>query len=332
MRSANGKPAGSRESVSLELGVCPVCKTRKFHVLADSEAIRRQVEALWEYQARRLRPGAPIEQFFDRAAFSQAPPFHLVRCAACGTVARNPRESEEAIVDLYARETPPRAAFEDLFMRQKQFYAPRIRSLTKLLGRVGSVLEVGSYVGGFLVAASDAGWSAHGVDVNEHVNAFARACGCSVQAGSIEDLSEKKRFDAIALWNCVDQLPDPQRALAHAHALVAEDGIVALRVPNGSFYTRVLSLKPEMLRNSLLAQNNLLGFPYRHGFTPKSVSMLLRHSGFETICLRGDTLMLASREWMRGWARIEEKLAKKLTRALMPGHMSPWIEVYAKAV
>src|SRR5688572_2665313 len=120
-------PMSDRSSMhdSLELGVCPVCKTSEFRTLADADAIRSQVEDLWQFHTRRLKSGAPVQQLFDRAVFSQAPPIHIVQCTSCGTVLRNPRESQESIVDVYAAEEPPASALEDLFNEQVRFYEER---------------------------------------------------------------------------------------------------------------------------------------------------------------------------------------------------------------
>jgi 2-polyprenyl-3-methyl-5-hydroxy-6-metoxy-1,4-benzoquinol methylase len=314
---------------SLEIGSCPVCKTNDFREIASSEEIRRQVEELWVFHTRRLKPGAPVQQLFDRAVFSQAPPVHIVQCAECGTVSRNPRESQTSIVDLYASEEPPESALEDLFSEQTDFYAPRVRTLERLLGRKGSVLEVGSYLGAFLNAAQKRGWKATGVDVNQRANAFARERGANVLQGTIDDVPEDHRYDVVALWNCLDQLPEPESALLHARALIHEGGIVAARVPNGAFYATLI--RPRF-RRMLLAQNNLLAFPYRNGFTPSSLRTLLSGTGFEVVRMCGDTLVATAGAWTRQWAAAEERIVKAATRLLLPTAHSPWIEVYARAV
>jgi 2-polyprenyl-3-methyl-5-hydroxy-6-metoxy-1,4-benzoquinol methylase len=287
------------------------------------------VEELWAYHTRRLKPGAPVQQLFDRAVFSQAPPVHVVQCEECGTVMRNPRESETSIVDLYANEDPPESALEDLFDEQVAFYAPRVRTLEDLLGRSGNVLEVGSYLGAFLHAAQERGWKATGVDVNKSANAFARARGADVIAGTLDDVPADHRYDVVALWNCLDQLPDPERALLHARALMSDGGIVTARVPNGAFYATLLKSR---FRRTLLAQNNLLAFPYRHGFTPSSLRTLLSGTGFEVVRMRGDTLVATAGSWTHRWAAAEERIVKAATRWLLPTAHSPWIEVYARAV
>lgn len=306
-----------------------MCKTTDFTELASADEIRAQVEELWAFHTHRLKPGAPVQQLFDRAVFSQAPPVHIVKCSHCGTVMRNPRESETTIVDVYATEEPPPAALEDLFSEQVKFFAPRVRVLERLLGRTGSALEVGSYLGAFLSAAQKRGWHATGVDVNERANDFARAHGAEVSAGTLDDVPADQRFDVVTLWNCLDQLPDPERALRQARVLLNERGLVTARVPNGAFYSAMLNAP---MRRILLAQNNLLAFPYRHGFTPASLKTLLSATGFEVERMRGDVLVTTAGAWTRRWAAMEEWLVKATSRAILPRSHSPWIEVYARAV
>jgi 2-polyprenyl-3-methyl-5-hydroxy-6-metoxy-1,4-benzoquinol methylase len=312
---------------SLELGVCPVCKTTDFKFLADADAVRSQMEDLWQFHTRRLKPGAPVHQLFDRAVFSQTPPMHIVECSSCGTVLRNPRESAQTIVDLYAGEEPPASALEDLFAAQVGFYQPRLRRLERLLGRTGNVLEVGSYLGAFLHCAQRRGWQAEGVDVNLSANEFARARGGTVQDGTIEDMNPGRRYDVVTFWNCLDQLPDPERALRHAHALLNEGGMVVARVPNGACYAQ---LHDAPVGRRLLAHNNLLGFPYRYGFTPGSLRTLLHATGFDAVKTIGDTLVSTAGSWTKGWAVLEERALKAITRLLAPASRAPWIEVYAR--
>ena len=42
---------------------------------------------------------------------------------------------------------------------------------------------------------------------------------------------------------------------------------------------------------AVLAQNNLLTFPYRWGFTPQSLTRLLSETGFSVRRIRGDVLV-----------------------------------------
>jgi hypothetical protein len=118
-----------------------------------------------------------------------------------------------------------------------------------------------------------------------------------------------------------------------ARSRLVDGGLLAIRVPNGGFYA---ALRP-LLRGPLagvarlaLAHNNLLGFPYRHGFTPASLSRLLTQEGFRPLAVVGDTLAPIADRWTRGWAAVEERAVKSLLRRLRPLLPAPWFELYAR--
>lgn len=322
-------------STAYELTHCPVCQGAESSELAGPDSVREEMEALWQFHTRRLAGATPPEHLVDRVAFSQRPPLRVVRCDSCGLVYRNPRERAFELDETYAGEAPDESALETLFDNQRRAYAAQARRLTRRLGRRGSGLEVGSYVGAFLAAAADEGWHFEGIDINEHAVRFARARGFSVTLGELDSFDADHRFDAVAIWNCFDQLPDP-RAVAHrARSLVADGGMLAIRVPNGAFYAGVRPALQGPLAGAaraLLAHNNLLGFPYRHGFTPDSLSLLLDKTGFRVEHVHGDTLVPIADEWTRGWAAVEERALKAVLRAIggVRAGGAPWFEVYAR--
>jgi SAM-dependent methyltransferase len=322
-----------RMTMQYEIGGCPACGSTAATEIADGAALRDELEQLWAFHTARLRGDTPPERLHDRIAFSQDPPLRIARCSGCSLLYRNPRERAERLVDLYAGERADPGALRSLFENQRRSYRAQARRLTRLLGRTGTGLEVGSYVGAFLAAAREHGWSFTGVDVNPEANAFAAAEGFDVVRGSIEESTAGTGYDVVAFWNCFDQLPDPRAAVRAARERVRDDGIIALRVPNGDFYARWRSRLRTYLRpvaRALLAHNNLLGFPYRHGFTPASLERLLGAAGFRVAAIEGDVLVPLADEWTRRWAVMEERLLKEAMRLGRDGS-APWIEVYARA-
>jgi hypothetical protein len=307
-------------------------------VVADADSVRREVELLWEFHGRRLRPGTPPEHLADRVAFSHAPPLRVVECRGCGLVYRNPRERAHELRAMYAGDAaPPADVLRALHETQRPMYDAPERRLREVLGRAGSVLEVGSYVGAFLGAAHDRGWSVEGLDVNEPVNEFVRSLGFRVTTGELAALAPGRRHDAVAIWNTFDQLPDPGEAALRARALLTAGGVLAVRVPNGAFYARLRPLLDTPLGPAavtLLAHANLLTFPYRHGFTPRSLERLLDRVGLRVVRVVGDALVPIADRWTRPWAALEERAVKGGTRLAMralPRGAAPWIEVYARA-
>ena len=295
------------------------------------------MEELWGFHTRRLRDDTPPERLTDRVSFSQPPPLRVVQCARCETIFRNPKERAFEVTEAYTDETPSLEALQALHDTQRATYSAQVARLTDVAGRPGRGLEVGSYAGGFLEAARKAGWRFEGLDLNESANEFARSLGFSVSTGDIVALRPSTPYDAIAIWNCFDQLPDPRAAARAAHALLKPNGVFAIRVPNGAFYATVrrrLDGVAGPVARALLAHNNLLGFPYRHGFTVQSISLLLEDTGFDVVRTHGDSLVPIADEWTRGWAAAEERMIKTAVKALaaLDTDGAPWFEVYARQI
>jgi SAM-dependent methyltransferase len=300
--------------------------------------MRDEVEALWAFQTRRLRPDTPPTRLTDRVAFSQRAPIRVVRCRDCGLVYRNPRERDFELRATYARDEPTQATMRTLFQTQRSSFRVQAKRLKQLLGRAGSGLEVGSYVGAFLGAAMEEGWHFEGLDIGEEASHFARQQGFTVTIGSLETFTTKRHFDAVAIWNTFDQLPDPRIAAAAVHRLVSPGGLFAVRVPNGAFYARVRTLLRGPLAGfarALLAHNNLLSFPYRHGFTVESLDTLMTKCGFDVEVIHGDSLVITADRFTKPWAAAEERLIKRAVKTVgalggAGAERAPWLEMYAR--
>jgi SAM-dependent methyltransferase len=326
-----------------ELARCLVCGSADGRELADVEAMRAEVEALWAFHTRRLHAQTPPEHLTDRLAFSQHPPLRLVRCDVCGLVYRNPVERARELTEAYGEDALPTEVLASLHMTQRDAYRAQAKRLTREVGgRVGSGLEVGSYVGGFLTAARELGWRFEGVDVNEAASAYARSIGLRVTVGTIEELAADGaldgRFLTVAFWNCFDQLANPRSAAIAARRVLAPHGVLALRVPNGAFYAALrplLTTAAAPAARLLLAHNNLLTFPYRYGFTPGSMTRLLEQCGFRVQRIVGDVLVPIADRWTRRWAAAEERFLKALLTPIARADgrvgFAPWMEVYARA-
>ena len=325
---------------SYELSRCIVCSSADARELATADAVREEVEDLWAYHSRRLRPDIPSAHLMDRVAFSQRPPLRVVRCKKCGLVYRNPIERASELREIYGDEAPTREVMETLHETQRRWYEMQAQRLSEVAGARSSGIEVGSYVGAFLAAARDVGWQFAGVDVNACTNEFTRSLGFDVHDGTLESLDPARTAGVVAIWNCLDQLADPPATLRAARAHLTTGGLLAIRVPNGACYAalRPLSATPlAAIARTVLAQNNLLGFPYRYGFTPSSLGRLVERLGFDVVHVVGDVLVPIADEWTRPWAATEERVIKIIGRfvaRVSPGDrpLAPWFELYARAV
>jgi SAM-dependent methyltransferase len=300
--------------------------------------VRRELELLWEFHGRRLKEGTPPERLADRLAFTQRPPLRLAHCKACRLVWRNPAEAERELREEY-EEAIDHGVLDALHATQRTAYDAQAGRLTRFHDGTGAVLEIGSYVGGFLAAAGALGWRATGVDINAHTNDYTRGLRLEAIDGDIFAVDQSRSWDAVVAWNCLDQLSDIKDVVRQASLRLRTGGTFAARVPNGGLYAnRRVVMHDRSARAALargvLAQNNLLGFPYRWGFTPHSLTQLLESVGLRVKAVVGDVLVPLADEWTRPWARVEERIAKGLMRALARVRPTdaPWFEIYATRI
>lgn len=323
------------KGTSYEITRCPVCDSTNSSELANREAIQEEVERLWAFHEHRLREGVPPESLSDRVVFSQDPPLRLAQCGSCGHVYRDPRERRESLQAVYDDTTPAESVLHTLFETQRVACAAQAQRLMNVVGKPGRGLEVGSYFGGFLAAARDCGWRFEGIDVSERATAFMLREGFTVSCGEITSVTTSRPYDVIAIWNTFEQLYDSRAVVVAAHRLLRARGTLVVRIPNGRFY----ALWRERLRGPMsgvaervLAHNNLLSFPYRQGFTSRSLERLLHWGGFEVVHVFGDTLVPVADQWTTAFGAAEERVVKRLERLLQHGWHAPWVEVYARAV
>ncbi|HKH94239.1 MAG TPA: class I SAM-dependent methyltransferase [Gemmatimonadaceae bacterium] len=325
-------------AVAYELARCAVCASAESDEIVSIDDAKLEIELLWEYHQKRLDPTTPAEHLMDRVAFSQRPPLRLVRCHDCGLVYRNPVERPSELTAIYEEDRPAENVLRTLHDTQRPAYDAQAARLTEIFGRRGTGIEIGSYVGAFLAAARDAGWQFAGVDVNAETNAFTRSLGFQVHDGTIESLDPARRADVVAIWNCLDQLHDPASAVRAARTHLAAGGMLAIRVPNGACYAafRPLLKSPlAAIAREWLVQNNLLGFPYRFGFTPTAVTRLVERNGMRVEHVFGDVLVPIADRWTKRWAALEERLVKRVIGAgarISSGDrpLAPWFELYAR--
>lgn len=325
---------GSLRKNRYELSPCPVCDGREGIEIADRSAFQREMERVWSFHSKRFRHPVPPMYLTDRVVFSQPSPVRLMRCVECTHLYRSPRESPDTVRRTYSESPVSESLYALLFENQRRAYGAQARRLRSFAKGVRRGLEVGSYMGGFLAAARDEGMSFTGIDVNESAAEFGAQQGLHIATCSLDDLPYSEKADAVAIWNTFEQLPDVRSAALVCRRLLRDGGVLVVRVPNGSFYARWRHrldgpLAPWAER--ILVHNNLLGFPYREGFTPRSMHRLFASAGFSVRRVHGDTLVPISDRWTKQGAALDEWLTKKIQRITQRRWRAPWVEVYARA-
>jgi SAM-dependent methyltransferase len=274
---------------------CIICKNNDAVEIAGSEQLDKEARYREELFRSLFKPHTPDYILKDHIYFTHTYKARLVACKRCGLVYRDPRLSEESATQEYSEDIYHPEWLEASYSAYYNAFKPLMPHLVNKLGsRRPRVLEIGSHVGGFLAAARDFGWDAQGVDLGHCVSDFARSKSLKVFSGPLSEANfPSESFDAVFVWVCFDQLPDPWKDLKEINRILIKGGYLFAKVPNGDFIKIAQQISQGLpsrhLRSYLwkfLAYSILLAFPFQIGYTPSTLRSLLGQSGFENIEIR----------------------------------------------
>jgi SAM-dependent methyltransferase len=153
-----------------------------------------------------------------------------------------------------------------------------------LVGRAGSMLELGCGRGELLAGAHDRGWEVSGVDMTPEFVAEARSRGVDVEEAPIETCRALERtYDAVLLAAVLEHVFDPMLVLRRAASALKPGGVLFVDVPN----ERSLALRVGNLYQRLQGRQWCINLsptfsPYHVvGFSPASLRFALTTTGFE---------------------------------------------------
>jgi 2-polyprenyl-3-methyl-5-hydroxy-6-metoxy-1,4-benzoquinol methylase len=326
--------------------VCPVCRAQSFSVLASAQQLRDECQQRERFVQQRLtrepRPG----ELKDLTDFFHTEDADLLSCAGCGLLVR--AEHERPPAREYAEEEYDANALARQFPRFVRAFRERDQPFRSLLPEGARVLEIGSHIGAFLQVAGEWGWHAEGVDPGKDSGDFARSRGFTVHAGTIEECEfAGEQCDGVFIWNCFDQIENPEPTLRACRRLLRKDGLLAVRTPDGQFY----SLCEGLLRNAevtsdskefvlrTMGYNNLLGFPYFYGYSRGTLQRLIEQYGFWFAGAQPSELLAFPLPEEPGWVQREESRVSAELRLLENSvlvdnsglSIGPWTEAWFRA-
>lgn len=307
---------------------CPACGGAVFVERYSSARIAADIDLRAHFIERRLDHAPEPAERMDLTDFMHGGPGRLLSCRRCGLISREEEGEAHYEDDAYdpnlMAHLYPR--YLEAFRRKEQAYRPLLRPGAR-------VLEVGSHLGAFLQAAEEWDWRPIGLDIGESTSAFARSRGLAVRRTPIEDFRlQQEPAEGIFLWNCFEQLEDPAIILSEAHRLLAPRGLLIVRVPNAGFYRywhRRLQGNNRQGALERLGYNNLLGFPYRRGYTIFTLLKVLGRFDFQPAAGHNSGLIALPIPDMPRWVRSEAPAVsgRRNTPAAVGG---PWIEIVAR--
>lgn len=212
-------------------------------------------------------------------------PYVLLVCQSCGLGQLDPLPSAEELDRLYSSvayfEGTDRAGYADYEQHAQEFtltFRAKARRLLRY-GPVRDLLEIGCGPGYFLDAAKREGVArAVGVDRNPWAVEQARRIGCEAHQGSIDTIRQDDKFDAVAMLDVIEHIPDPLPFLADIRTRLRPGGRLLIMTPN---------LRSLLARVSGRRWVSFKIPEHIYYFTPTSLSDILKRSGFEVVYCRG---------------------------------------------
>jgi 2-polyprenyl-3-methyl-5-hydroxy-6-metoxy-1,4-benzoquinol methylase len=251
---------------------CPACGRSDLELFAPRERVSAELRLRQRFFRERIDGRLDEAEKKDSADPTRGGTAEIFICRDCDILVRRDANASPWQDDTYAP-----FAMERMLRAHIRAYRRKAARYRPLLPRGSRIVEVGSYVGGFLHVAREWGWNAIGVDVGRDTSHFARAHGYVTREEPLEKCRfDAQSFDGVFIWNCFEQIAHPKSLLTEVRRILKPGGMLVIRVPNANFYRSTHDL-------TLLGHSNLLGFPHLYGFTAASLNNLLHLCGFTAI-------------------------------------------------
>ncbi len=294
-----------------ERSCCPVCGEPCGDGIASEEDVAAEIALRREFFLTRLEGTVDERDLRDLTEMTTNDAAAIHECGACGVLVRaDPKRTPARFAcDQYDDRT--------LRMLHELHVATFVgkREIRDLLPPGSRVLEIGSYVGGFLEAARRWGWKATGVDIGRDTARFTRDKGYDVTTERFERCAfDDESFDGVFIWNCFEQLTNPDEVLGIVRRIAKPEAPLVICVPDAAVYrdaARAFAAGEPRLEASpivqQLAYNNLLGFPHHFGYSEASLTSLLEPWRFAVASIESAPAIRPLRERLTAQAREEER-------------------------
>ena len=214
------------------------------------------------------------------------------RCQACALVQVRPLPLQTAEMNqAYWKVDMDSPAVQKARLGSRSVYNHGLGRMEKTTGISLSgkkVLDVGCGMGTFLEIAKQRGAVPYGIDVSPEAVQFSRK-QCGIDTVTVGDF-ERADFPAgffhvITGWNVLEHTHSPRRWLAQAYRLLADDGVLLVKVPNVRFSAVASKLTPVLRKLGLPTTSYLATRPPLHlyGFSTATLHRMLAEASFEVL-------------------------------------------------
>lgn len=223
--------------------------------------------------------------------------YPIVRCRSCGLVQVGVELNRAELEEIYGETYFSDGLFDD-YVAERGVRVASGATMVQTLARIkpgGRLLDVGCAAGFFLKAASEH-YDVTGVEISAFASHYARTeFGLRVLTGDISEVElGGEQFDVVTMWNTIEHVTDPLRALETAASLSRPGTLLVLSTGDASGPLARLGLQ----------EWNLMSPPYHLSFfTPRTIDLLLACTGFRLRRIVYDGIVATRGPLASGWAR-----------------------------
>jgi 2-polyprenyl-3-methyl-5-hydroxy-6-metoxy-1,4-benzoquinol methylase len=231
----------------------------------------------------------------------------IIKCKSCGLVYVNSlfEEIKRASGKVYASEV-----YEQIgktLLKRFSTDIVKIETLTKK----GKILDIGCGYGYFLTIAKQRGWQCTGVEINEELASYLNTKkGLNVRAGTLSEQNyETESFDVITMFNIIEHLLYPAKAMAEVNRILKKEGLLVVETPTeDGLFKKIASLlyKVSAGKVSFMIKGAYQKGGHHFGFSRQSIRKILEKNGFQVISIEGRM------------SPFDEFLKKEILKASLP--------------
>jgi SAM-dependent methyltransferase len=197
-----------------------------------------------------------------------------LRCDACGHMFVDGYFDDAALGDLFSDAQPMQTPGHEMG-RARVVWAKVVEDVARLRAGIdGRWLDVGFGSGALLTTAAEFGFEVTGLDLRARNVEDMIRFGYQAHRTKLEDFRPEQPFDVVSMADVLEHMPFPRGALARAHEILSDDGLLFVSMPNvDSFIWKMLDRSGE---------NPYWGeIEHLHNFGRTRLYALLREHGFE---------------------------------------------------
>jgi SAM-dependent methyltransferase len=181
-------------------------------------------------------PSTDADTLFDAKDPSTGDTFTIVRCRRCDLARTAPAPSEAELDGYYPKgyHSTTKRYRGGMDRVLSMVHASRIRTIERLLGGPGSVLDIGCGPGVLINQMRSRGWRVRGTERSPSAAQQARdVFHLDVTAVDVDTLvADGATYDAVVLWHVAEHLRAPQETVRGIAQLLRPGGVLLIAVPN----------------------------------------------------------------------------------------------------